>query len=594
MLKIHDRFWMISIALLLFYTFNSYSYAASQSNQADYVIVGVGTAGAVLAKMLSDDNKTSVIALHNGGNLNNDPTIKFSENALLTVLDGLIGFPLYETGMSVPQPNANNRQIQWDEALPLGGASAINAGAWVRGTDQVYAQWEAINGPFWSVTRITNIYTELEHYKGLTMNPAVRGFFGPVNVRQIPVPTIGSFKFTQAMIIATGLPLVLDYNDPLTPIGISSQLQYTQKGDNGQLRVSSAVAFLNDRVMTPQGEGVKGRKLRVLFGSSALKIIWAGNTAVGVEYLQNGKIKQVFAGKGVIISAGLKSSAFLLHSGVGPRSLLESLGIPVIFDNPNVGQGLIDQPLVVMLFASNPNDVHLTKGAAQALASLGTISNMMNTNFHQQLLHAFHLLPKLKQLLPDTGIFQQIAFLPDPNGDPLTRTYIFASANPLPGLSFAVFNLISPQSRGSITIDSPNPLSQPVINFGLFTTDDLSLYITGFQVYIKALNSAFQSVDPSYQLIVPEPAVLDDTALLTEFIKSSVVSNQCFQGHNRMAPLTQGGVVDFRGRVYGVQNLLVADDSIIPVPMDGTPMASAYLIAANIAKMLLNQPTTTS
>lgn len=100
-----------------------------KSSRADYVIVGVGTAGAVLAKRLSDDKKTSVIALHIGENLTEDPLIKFSVNARITVPDAIIGPPFYQNGLTVPQPDADNRQLLWAVALPEGGASSINAGA---------------------------------------------------------------------------------------------------------------------------------------------------------------------------------------------------------------------------------------------------------------------------------------------------------------------------------------------------------------------------------------------------------------------------------------------------------------------------------
>ena len=110
-----------------------------------------------------------------------------------------------------------------------------------------------------------DIFKQLETYKGETTNPAAKGYCGPIDVRQIPDPTPVALKFTEAVIDATGFPFVLDYNDPATPIGASSQFQYTQSGPNGELRVSSATAFLNETVMTPDGRGVKGRKLRVLF-----------------------------------------------------------------------------------------------------------------------------------------------------------------------------------------------------------------------------------------------------------------------------------------------------------------------------------------
>lgn len=551
---------MSSLKYILFgsFLFSLSSYSLLQAHhrcgedrtlQADYVIVGVGTAGATLAKKLTDDHKTSVIALHIGENLTQDPLIKFTENVPITVIDGLIGPPFYETGETTPQPNANNRELIWSLALPEGGASSINAGAYCRGTDQIYAQWEAVAGPEWSVRRISSLYKNLENYHGETTNPKTRGHHGPLEVRQVPLRETSqtALTFSQAMIAGTGFPFVLDYNDPLTPIGVSPQFQYTQKGPRGALRVSSATAFLNKKVMTPDGHGVNGRKLRVLFESRALRTIWEGNKAIGVEYLTDGEIKQVFAKKGVIVCAGLYSSAFLQYSGVGPASVLAPLGIPVIFNNPNVGQGLADQNQVLALFTTNPLDFPTE----------------------------------------NDNIFSQIAWLPAPGGDPTKRVIRLSTTTPFPGLSVMLVDLCQPKSRGSIIINSPNPLAPPVIDLGEFTNpDDLFVYVATFQTYIKNINNALRTIDPAYQLILPDPAILDDAGLIIEYVKSLVASNQCFQCHCRMAPFEQGGVVDSTGHVYGVQNLIVADDSIVPVAMDGTPMASAYLIAANIARLL--------
>lgn len=521
---------------------------------ADYVIVGVGTAGAVLAKKLSDDKKTSVVALHNGENLTQDPLIKFSDNAGITVLSALLGELdpsinfLYLSGLTTPQQFADNRDLLWVMATPEGGASSINAGAWARGTKELFSQWEAIAGPEWSVHRILKLYKELENYKGWTTDSKARGYHGRINVRQDPYPSKVSKVFTQAMIEATHLPYVLDYNDPKTPIGISSRFQFTQKGPDGALRVSSATAFLDKHVITPEGFGRHGRKLRVLFDSMVLKVLWEGNTAIGVEYLHKGEIRQVFAKKGVIVCAGLYSSSLLMHSGVGPASLLQSLNIPVIFNNPNVGKGLVDQPQVPLLFTSNPID--------------------------------FQKHP--------AGIFSQISWLPAPGGAPNVRQLRLAFANPVPGLTLGLFDLIQPLSRGAITINSSDPTVPPVIDLGFLSNpSDLAVYQSGFQVYIKALNQALQTINPFYKLIFPDPAILNDINATTAFIQSQIRSNQSFQSHCRMAPFDQGGVVDSKGRVYGVQNLFVADDSIVPLCMDGATMASAYLIAANIANMIL-------
>lgn len=549
-------------------------------NAPDYIIVGAGTAGAVLAKKLSNDHRTSVVALHNGPNLNHNPLIALSKNALLTVLSGLIGPPLYAIAETIPQVFINNRVLSWIYALPLGGASSVNAGAWCRGTNQVYSQWEVINGPNWSVANIQNTYVGLENYTGQTTNPSARGFNGPLPIRQEANPTNVSVKFTQAIINATGVPFVLDYNDPNTPIGASTQVQYTQMGLNGALRASSSIVFLNKNVMNTNGTGVNGRQLHVVFNATADKVIWSGNKAVGVTYYENGEPKNVYATKGIIVSAGVKSSAFLMRSGIGSASLLQSLNIPVVYDNPNVGIGLADQPHVVLIYFSNPDDSPSSTGL-QIAGNI--ITALAKTEIGQALITAIGT-----NVSVQNGLFSQIAWLPAPGGDPAVRALRFASVNPIPGITAVLFDLVQPESRGSIVINSKDPFAEPTMNLGLLSnSDDLNLYINGFQTYIKNINTQLQLIDSSYQMVYPDPAILNNIPLLTTFIQDAVGTNMHFQSHCRMAPLNQGGVVDDTGHVYGVQNLIVADDSIVPVNMDGSPMATAYLAAANIARIII-------
>ncbi len=344
------------------------------------------------------------------------------------------------------------------------------------------------------------------------------------------------------MISATGFPFVLDYNDPKTPIGVSSQLQCTQSGQDGIYRASSATAFLNESVMTPSGHGVHGRKLRVLFRSKALKTIWKGKKAIGVKYKHRGKEYKVYANKAVIVCAGLRSSTFLMHSGIGDKTLLTSLKIPVVYNNPHVGKNLFDQPALRLVFTSSVNDF----GA--------------NPN----------------------GLFSQIAWLPAPHGDKKIRKVRLATIAQIPDITLLTVDLCQPKSRGFITINSSNPAAPPVVNLGLLSNNaDLELYQSSLQIYIKNLNIALQKINPAYKLIFPDPAILDDPALVTAFIRQNVDTNQGFQGQNEM-----GRVVDNLGRVKGVERLIIADNSIVPKPMDGSTMATAYFVAANIAEML--------
>lgn len=567
-----------SLAFTLLFSTNSLQASSGvKGDRADYVIVGVGTAGGLMAKRLSDDNKTSVIALHTGKNFTDSFIIKYSKNVPFSVLSVLLGTPLpfdlnsldlppdvkaefaeilalssvtaaplYETGLGVPQPNADDRQILWAIPLPEAGGTAVNAGAYCRTTNEVLSQWEAIGGPAWSVATLQGIYKEIEHYHGQTTNPKARGHHGPISVRQDP-PSKLSETFAKAIIQATGVPYVLDYNDPFTPMGVPTQVQVTHSGPDSFLRVSSATAFLNGSVMKSNGTGVHGRKLQVRFESTALRTIWEGKKAVGVEYLQNGVTKRVFANKGVIVCAGLRSSPFLLHSGIGPSAKLTSLGIPVVFDNPNVGQGLADQYNCILLFSSTPED------------------SAAGTNI----------------------VFSFISWLPAPGGNPNSRQIRFTGVDLVPGLTTCILDLDQPKSRGSVTINSANPLDPPVVDQGVLTdSSDLDLFVSALMTYVKDINIQLQTINPDYQLVFPDPAILDDPVLVTAFVQGIAGSNLHFQSHCRMAPLNQGGVVDPTGRVYGVQNLFVADNSINPQPTDGSPMSTGYLVAANIARLL--------
>jgi choline dehydrogenase-like flavoprotein len=511
-------------------------------SKADYVVVGVGTAGGAMAKLLSDDMSTSVIALHNGANLTDDPTIALSKNSIKTVLDALIGPPFYENGLSVDDHI-------WAIANPGGGASSINAGAWARGTNQCFSKWEALAGPEWTVDRIIRTYKRLEDYKGVTTDIKARGYHGPIEVQQIAHPSKVSEKFTRAEIKATGFPFVLDYNDPDTPVGVSSQFQYTHSGPEGKYRVSSMNAFLNDKVITPDGQGVNGRKLQVLFDTFALRAIWSdtsGTKVVGVEYLQRGKQKSVCANKGVIVCAGLRSSVFLLQSGVGPESLLTSLNIPVKYANPNVGQHLVDQPRIAVFFTSNPLDFPKDRNA----------------------------------------IFAQIAWLPSPTGAKDTRICRMATTNPIPGITIMVFDLVQATMKGSVSISSNDPQDPPVVDYNFVNPDDVATFLECLRAYLKPTAEILPTIDPTYNMIYPPLSIFDDPPALRAFVVDSIGSNVSPQCHCRMAPLDRGGVIDGMGKVYGVDGLYVADDSSLPTPMDGSPMATAYLMAANIARQI--------
>ena len=526
--------------------------ANNQSNNIfDYIVVGTGPAGAVIAKTLTDDKKTSVLVLEAGDNNDNDVPIKDSRYAPKLEENY---FPRYFwQGEGVPQEGVNERSFEWTTGRLSGGGSSINGEQYVRPTPGVLREWERLLGSMWSPHQAIQNFKMLEEFHGETNDPEFHGFNGRLNIRQAPdIPPKVTEKFVQAMELATGFKRIVDYNDPRTPLGPFTQWQLFQK-ING-LRESSSTAFLSSDIMTSEGYGVNGRKLRVLYESTALRILFRDNTADGIEFLMAGKKVKAFARKKVIISAGINSAQLLLLSGIGPAKDLSQVGIPIVFDNPNVGQFLTNHTLNTAVFTMNKRDT----------------SELRNDPF---------------------ALYTGGAFLPDPlKGNRSKRRSVQLIGTVSEGKFIIVILYLQPNSRGNIQIQNKDPLKIVLADEGfLGNSDDLEVIKEIYRSYIKETAKRLAKIDPNYRLIEPSLETIDDDEKLEEFIKENFGHNHHQQSSLRMAPLNQGGVVDRFGNVYGVNNLLVADASIIPFTVDGNTSAAVYLIGYTIAQRLLQE-----
>jgi choline dehydrogenase len=356
-------------------------------------------------------------------------------------------------------------------------------------------------------------------------------------------------KLVYAIEQATGFPEILDYNDPVTPLGPFTRWQLYQKPDGR--RESASTAFLSSDIISPGGRGVNGRKLIAAYQSTALRVLFSKKRAVGVEFLKEGTRLLAYSRKKVIISAGINSAQLLMLSGIGPAALLKKAGIPVVFNNPNVGKNLMNHTLNNAIFTTNPNDIPLPPDDPSALYTGG-------------------------------------AFLPDPTpgADPQRRAVQLVGIASNRSLAVAIL-FLRPRSRGSIVIQNNDPLKIALADEG-FLKDlaDLEAVKNIYKIYIKRIASELEGFDPAYRLISPAPEIIDDDARLEEFIKQNFAHNHHQQGSLRMAPLTQGGVVDRRGHVHGVKDLIVADASIIPFTVDGNTSSAAFLIGLTIARQL--------
>ncbi|AWX54781.1 GMC family oxidoreductase [Brevibacillus brevis] len=517
----------------------------------DYIVVGTGPAGSVIAKKLTDDKKTSVLVLEAGENNDRDTPISNSTFAL--ELEELYLPQYFWQGEGVPQEKVNERSFEWTTGRLLGGGTSINTQQYVRPTTAVFQQWEKLLGPLWSPKNATRRFRTMENYNGKTNNKEVHGYKGLIDIRQAPEnPTPMSKKLVSAIEKATGFRKILDYNDPKTPLGPFTRWQLFQQ-PNGR-RESASTAFLSSDIMTTAGQGVNGRKLQVFFKSTALRVLFKNKRAIGVEFLKEGKRVRAYSRKKVIISAGINSSQLLMLSGIGPAQMLKDAGIPVVFANPHVGKGLRNHTLNFAEFSANPKDNPLPEDDPNALFTGG-------------------------------------AFLPDPTpGSNKARRAVQLIGIGSKGKLMIAILFLKPKSRGSIKIQSNDPLKIVLADEGyLHNPADLEAVKNCYKVYIKKIAAQLTAIDRSYRLISPTLDIINNNRKLEEFIKNNFDHNHHEQGALRMAPLSKAGVVDSYGQVHGVKDLIVADDSIIPFTVDGNTSAPAYLIGNTIAQQLLKQ-----
>lgn len=520
--------------------------------EADYIVVGMGAAGAEVAKLLSDDRRMSVIGIEAGGNHDDDIPIKDSTYA--PVLEDDYSPQYFYQIEQKKQGALPDIQFNYTTGRMLGGGSSINGMQYVEGTNELYRKWEKLLGKFWSIEEIRCAFKEIERFK--TKNKSYcRGSKGELNIRLAPeMPTSMAEKFSVAVSHATGFPEIFDYNNPQTELGPFTRWQLTQKR-NGN-RESSSTAFLAPYLKKQQTRK-RGRKLKILDKTTVTKVLFKGNKARGVRILQNGTPGTVYARKKIILCAGVLSPCILQLSGIGPRDVLEKAGVKVLYENSNVGKDLVNQFICTAMLSANPSDVGVPENDLNALYVGG-------------------------------------AFLPDPslpydsNNSRGLRGIQLIGMSPEPGVFLiAVINL-QPVSRGVVNIQSADPFQVPLVDDGAFENqEDLQTFVDAFRIYIKSIAKELNAIDSMYNLISPSTSVIDDTNLLTEYIKANIGHTHHWTGTCKMGKSAYDGVVDKHGNVFGVENLVVADDSIAPFIPDGNTQACAYLIGRKIAKHIV-------
>lgn len=530
----------------------------------DYIIVGAGSAGCVLAERLSANGRHRVLVIEAGGT-----DRRFYVNLPLgygkLFHDPAVNW-LYQTE---PDPGLAGNRDHWPRGKILGGSSAINAMVWIRGHRSDYDDWEAIAGPDWSWDKVRDAYRAIEDNEA--GGDAWRGKGGPLFIsanRSDLHPLCETFiRSTEA----AGLPRNEDFNGAEQEgVGI-----YQMTIRNAR-RNSAARAFLRPAMKRPN--------VTVMTHAQVTRVIFEGRRAVGVEYRRNGVSGRIRAASEVILSGGaINSPQLLMLSGIGPAAHLKEFGLEVVADSAHVGQNLNDHQGLNYTWAMKVptyNDIlrpwwgKVAVGMKYFLTGRGPLAKSINHG---------------------GGFFRTAPDLPRPNMQlyfqafstlvPRVGERPILTPDPFSGLSIGLSNC-RPTSRGEITLKSADPFAHPKIVANAYSTDhDIQEMLAAVR-FLRRI----AAMDPIRSLIAeelrPGPAMQSDDDLIADIRARSgtVYHPSCTARMGRDAATS---VVGPDLKVHGVEGLRVCDASVFPTLIGGNTNAPSILVGWMGAERIL-------
>jgi choline dehydrogenase-like flavoprotein len=523
----------------------------------DYIIIGGGSAGCVLAARLTEDPSVRV-ALIEAGPPDNNVLIHCPGGLALLAKNGQANWA-FET---VPQPGLGGRRGYQPRGKVLGGSSSVNAMIYVRGQQADYDEWAAQGNEGWAWRDVLPYFKRSEHNERGA--DEFHGSGGPLNVMDLRSPNRYGPVFVQAAVQAGFRPNA-DFNGAEQE-GVG-MYQVTHK--NGE-RFSAAKAYLTPHLARPN--------LQVITQAYTTRILMEGKRAVGVEYRQGGQLHQLKAAREVLLCAGaLQSPQILMLSGIGPAAHLQSHGIAVAHDLPGVGRNLHDHVDVVQVVdAPHLKDLFGLSVAGLVRVVKGIFewrnfrSGMLTTNFAEA---GGFVKSDPAETRPDLQLHFVIGKLVDHG-----RKTVFGH-----GYSCHVC-LLRPQSRGSVQLASADPAAAPLIdpNF-LGEPDDMRRLVRGFRIMRGILSQSALAGYGGRELAASADATSDEQ--IEAFIRSRADTIYHPAGSCRMGSGALD-VVDAKLQVHGVAGLRVVDASVMPRLVSGNTNAPVIMIAEKAADMI--------
>jgi len=522
----------------------------------DYIIVGAGTAGCVVARRLADRGRDRLLVLEAGGS-----DLRFWIQVPIgygrTFNDPRVNW-MYQ---SEPDPALAGRPGFCPRGKVLGGSGSINAMVYARGLARDFDDWAARGNSGWSYREVLPFFLRAEDYYGGASEFHARG--GPMHVTDVSTQAHPLCRVFVDTCAALGYPHSSDFNG-----GQSEGVGIYDINTRGGMRESTAKRYLHPVL-------VSGR-LKLRLDAQVLRIRFEGRRAAGVSYRQNNSTHEATARKGVILCAGAINTPQLLQlSGVGPAELLRRHGIQVVADHPAVGRHLQDHVGISNFYKCRVPTLNdelyswsgkLWAGLKYVLTRRGPLSLSVNQG---------------------GGFVRSDPALKFPNlqlyFNPLSYTTAVGPdrrlMNPDPFSAFLLgFNPCRPTSEGRVEIRSPDPLIAPSIQTGYLSTDhDVADVTAGVRLMRRIAGTAPLS-DVIVSEIQPGAAKRSDTELMADFRERATsvfhVSCTC-----RMGPDPASSVVDSHLRVHGLDGLRIVDASVFPTVTSGNTNAPTVMVA---------------